>query len=190
MANGGIPAGAKLRNRLSALRSAFERGRAIDLKRISNDSINDAVLSNDRLLAELSIISYALSKLLSKRHIVMHAKWGSARRSILSSLEKAVFSLERGQERQFGTALQRAADGVSSVDRSMGNYMQGALDKARVKMASSAYAAGMSLGQAAELTHADRKELQSYVGFTKIHDEVPAGGGIKERLRRLEELMG
>lgn len=190
MSNGTAAPNPKLRNRLNALRSAFERGRAIDLKRISNDSINDAVLSNDPLLAELSIISYALSKLLSKRHIVMHPKWGSARGSILSALEKAVSALGRGEAGKFSGALQRAAEGVALVDRNMGNYMQGALDKARVKIASSAYAAGMSLGQAAELTRADKKELQSYVGFTRIHDEVPAGGGITERLRRLEELMG
>ncbi|MBU0662056.1 MAG: hypothetical protein ABH854_04895 [Candidatus Diapherotrites archaeon] len=179
----------KLKNRLHALRSAFERGRDIDLKKISNDSINEAVLANDALLAEIAVLAYALNKLISKRHVVMHPKWQVAKKSILTNLDKAASALGTGRAGQFAQLLDAAGKDVGSVDMKMGNYVQNLLEKAKVKIASSAYAGGMSLGQSAALTGADRKKLQSYIGFTKIHDEVVIGAGIRERLAKLKTLM-
>lgn len=180
----------KLQKRLYAMRTAFVRNRPIDLKKISNDLINEAALKNDSALAELSIIAYALNKLLSKRHIVMHGKWESAKGSIVARLDSTISSLEKGRLKEFRAGIGLVGRDVNLVDSRLGNFVQSILGKARIKMASSAYATGMSLGQAAALTSADKKHLQSYIGFTKIHDEAAMGEGIRERLRKLEEILG
>ena len=47
----------------------------------------------------------------------------------------------------------------------------------------------MSLAQAAELTGADKKELQSYIGFTKMIDEEEEQKSIIERVDELRNLV-
>jgi len=180
----------KIESRLYAMRTAFEKGKGIDLKKIGNGLINEAALKNNSTLAELAIIAYALNKLLNKRHIVMHRNWNSAKMSITTSLGKAIDAMEKGKEKTIRQALRRVGEDVKAVDAKLGNFVQNILEKARVNMASSAYATGMSLGQAAALASADKKKLQSYIGFTKIHDETAGGEGIESRVRKIEEILG
>ncbi len=67
--------------------------------------------------------------------------------------------------------------------------MESIFDKGTVKMASTAYALGVSIGKSAELTGADAKEVQMYIGTTKIHDEQTVKKSISKRLTELEELL-
>jgi len=56
-------------------------------------------------------------------------------------------------------------------------------------MASSAYAFGLSLGSAADLTGADSKELMQYIGATKIHDEEEIELNISQRIKKFSGLL-
>jgi hypothetical protein len=71
----------------------------------------------------------------------------------------------------------------------MGNYVSNLYEKARIKMASSAYGLGLSLSQAAMLTGADKKQLLNYIGITKMHDEIKETKGIASRIKSLKKAL-
>ena len=57
-----------------SVQRSFQAKKAHDLRKIANQTIKRAALSNNRLEAEIAIIAYALHKLLSKQHVRAHPK--------------------------------------------------------------------------------------------------------------------
>jgi len=168
---------------------AFEGGDSFGLREIANHAIEEAALSNDRQLAEIALIAYCLHKMHSKQHVVRHARWRRIRKGILLDLKKAERGLGGGRPGEFEKSIASAIRSVRSSDEMMGNYAQNLFEKARVKYASTAYSLGLGLGQAAELTGADKKELLRYIGVTKIADRDVELVGIAERLRKLKRAI-
>ena len=147
------------------------------LRSLAKEYIYRAVEDNDKELATKAVIAYALSKLLTKLHVVRSPKWKEYKSVILKAIEE-------------GSSPDRIAGIISDVDEDLGNYVHSILDKARVKMASDAYAAGLSLRSAADLTGANINELYDYVGKTTIHDEEESKISMSQRVGALRRLLG
>ena len=128
------------------------------MRETAKELIYKAVETYDKNLASEAVVAYALSKLVSKIHIVKNPNWPKYKALLLDAVEKEL-------------PPERIAGIISTIDEEMGNFVHSLLDKAKVKLASDAYAAGLSLRAAAELTGADPSELTNYVGKTTIHDE-------------------
>jgi ElaB/YqjD/DUF883 family membrane-anchored ribosome-binding protein len=171
------------------IRKSFEENDLIKLRKLSNKLIEDAALNSDKILAQLSLISYSLQKLLSKPHIIKSGKWKKVKKAIDSSLKKALNELKKRNLKQFRKELNSISKKVFEVDSSLGNYIANIYEKARIKQASRAYAFGLSLMQAISLTNANEKDLMAYIGGTKIHDKERDIKGIKERKKFLEGLF-
>ncbi|HLC93044.1 MAG TPA: hypothetical protein VJH23_05040 [archaeon] len=179
-----------LLQRLQSLSEAFSGSYAQNLKRLGNDFIEEAAETNDTSLARLSVISYALYKILSKDHFVKNKGWGAISRNISAELLKAARALEKNDIGAFARSIDNAVKSIEGIDDELSNYAKNIYEKARIKQASTAYAAGLSLNQAAALTGADSKEVQKYIGFTRIHDEQPVHMGIEARMKMLRGLLG
>ena len=177
----------ELETKTQKVRAAFEKGRFAELRLASKTILDSAVLNNDVYEAELSVLAYALHKLSSKEHVKKNPRWISTKRIIVSELEKAGNALRENNIKRFGKIISRIGEKVRTVDNYLGNYTQNVYEKSKVKQASAAYAHGMSLRQAAELTGANRGNLQSYIGITKIHDEDSYALNIRQRLNKLKK---
>ncbi|MFH1664260.1 MAG: hypothetical protein ABH986_05675 [archaeon] len=171
------------------IRSAFERNDLVKLRQLSNSLIEEAALKSDKVLAQLSLISYSLQKILSKPHIIEAGKWGKIKSTIIFSLNKASLYLKKKNFDEFRKELDNLSAKVFEVDSSMGNYIANVYEKARVKQASRAYALGLSLRQAVSLTDANEKDLLSYIGGTKIHDREKNIKSLKERKKLLDGIF-
>ena len=65
------------------------------------------------------------------------------------------------------------------------------MHKARIKQASRAYSMGLSLGEAASLTGANKTQLLRYIGSTKIHDQIrESRKKAIDRYNDLKKLLG
>jgi len=179
----------ELIKKLDETKKAFSSQSAMRLRALSKKSIKEAVIENSREMALVSVISYSLSKLCSKEHFVKSPKWKDIKTSILSYLEKAIKLLKSGKRKEFQKSLRDLIKRIESVDIETGNYVMNLIQKGRVKSASTAYALGQSLSQAASLTGANKKDLQNYIGRTKMHDEEGIALGIEKRMKKLKELM-
>ncbi|MBU1120474.1 MAG: hypothetical protein ABIE23_05020 [archaeon] len=174
---------------MKLIKSSFSRNDLVVLRGASNECIEKAALTSNRNLAKISLIAYALHKLISKPHFIKSRKWKEARQKILFSLDRSIDFLERNKFNEFEKELEKLSQRLRSVDSSLGNFMQNVYDKARVKQASRAYALGLSLSQAASLTDSSTGDLLSYVGSTKIHEKEKPFISIKDRKKFLEELF-
>ncbi len=152
---------------LIKIREAFESKDSFKLRGISEDAIKEAVLNNDKDLANIAILAYSLSKILSKLHFRRRDEWSKFEREAGKELAMFVGEVKTGYASQ---ACNRVIELIREIDESAGNYAKNLVEKSRVKMASTAYALGMSLESAARLTDANKYELLRYVGITKVHD--------------------
>ncbi len=169
--------------------SAFQKGEIFALKETANKAIEEAALSNDKRLARIALIAYALNKMSSKQHIVRHGRWPEIKHDILFDLRKAAEAFEKDNEQEFQYRLQAAIDSVKTTDGKIGNYEQNIFEKASVKYASTAYSMGLGLGQSADLTGANKKQLLRYIGATRIADREEVTLGIGERIKKLKEKL-
>jgi len=172
---------------LEELKKAFAKPEIVALKKIGNNALHSAALENNRLLAKIALISYSLYKLSTKEHIVRNRNWNSARKAIFKNLENAFRQAREKKFLQVEKQLQLIIDNVVQTDRDMGYFLTNTFDKAKIKLASTAYAFGLSLGQAAELTGTTKEQLLEYIGNTVIHEEKLSEIGIKKRLELLRK---
>jgi len=159
------------------IETAFRKEDPRALREIAKELIYRAAETYDKHLATLAVVAYAMSKLLSKVHVTKSANWPKYKALLLDALEREL-------------PPERIAGIIASIDEEMGNYVHSLLDKARVKMASDLYAAGLSIRSAAELTGAPLSELIDYVGKTTIHDEEDYSISLSDRVNALRRLLG
>jgi len=179
-----------LRKRVEEISKEFARKNGVKLRIIANRTLSQAVLSNDMILAEIALIAYCLHKLSLKEHVIKSPKWKAARKQIISNLSAAAFSLKGDDLGAFVKRLDATVTRIEGIDDRLGHFAMNLFEKARVKLASDAYALGLSLSRAAELTGCDKRKLQGYIGITKMHDEEGGTLGIGERLSLLETALG
>lgn len=164
------------------MKKQFRSRDTMALKELSNQAIERAILTESRALVNVSLVSYSLSKLLSKPHLFREEQWKDFEGHILDELSRKV-----APEKVLGDIIKDIAD----YDRSTGNYLTDLIDKARVKQASRAYALGLSLGRAAELTGADKTNLLDYVGMTRIHERpFTKSRSVEQRFKNIKKLFG
>jgi len=160
----------------------FENDQDMELRDLSNRAIESAALKQDKNLVDISIVSYALAKFMTKPHLFRSDQWSKFKAHILHELEG---------KKDFKTILDEIIEDVSSFDVNLGNYARDAIEKARIKQASRTYALGISLKRASELTGVSLSALLDYVGATKIHDRpYTKTKSVAERYRMTKKVLG
>lgn len=174
---------------LEKLRNAFKRKNIPALKKISNRAIEQAAMTEDPDLVNISLISYALYKLVSKPHILRSDQWAKFVRDVDSDLEEAMKLRAEGKPIK-GIMEKDIIRDISAIDSSLGNYAHDIMEKARVKQASRIYAMGLSLDKAISLTGADRFQLLQYIGSTVIHDRpYTKSKNVVDRYKKTKEIL-
>jgi len=173
-----------MKKTLEDLKYAFIKGNTNKLKRISNDSLDHAVITGDKKLITVSLISYALYKMLTKHHY-RHAKgWQQFSEVVIEHLERCIQNPNLIEE-----ALgEKLVKDIAKMEEQHGRFLGDLIEKAKVKQASRAYALGLSLSSAIELTGAERFKVYSYVGITKIHEDTPSKG-IADRYKYTKSIL-
>ena len=180
----------KTGKKLSAVLSAFRAMKSRDLKILATHTAEEAALKDSKKLAKIAITAYALYKILSKSHFIRDKRWKGTAKIIENEIENAIKAASIGNDAGTMGALEKAEERINYIDGELSNFAGNIYGKAKMKQASTVYATGLSLSKAAELTGADKKELQMYIGSTRIHDEHPNMEGISKRLKVLKEMLG
>lgn len=167
----------------------FREKRVLELRGLSNRLIREASAENDYVKAELGVIAYALHKIESKSHFVNSPVWGKIKLAVFKNIESSIFSAKKKDNEALMSYLKKIIINIEEADSNLGNYASSIYDKAKVKQASLAYSYGLSISQASDLMGADKKELQSYIGFTTMHDEEMESKGMRKRVDELRLLV-
>lgn len=162
---------------------AFTRKDLEKLHILENQAIENAVMAYDRLFAEIGIAIYGIRKLDSKMHISSKESWVNNSKEILKILHSF---LETENVEQKKINISKVIQIIKDTDKQLGRYVTHVISDASVKLASSAYAFGLSASQASSLFNCDKEQLMNYLGATKMSDEDKQFKSIKERLHLLE----
>lgn len=157
---------------------------AEQLHSLEKKIIEDAIVNNDVDFAELAVVTYCFRKMFFKQHISTTDVWKDTQDEILydlNNLTKYEFNLNKYRE-----TIKKAQSKIEYIDKQLGHFVESVVQSARTKLASTAYAYGLSSEQACSLFSANREQLMPFIGNTKMPDEDKPFKTIKERVHLLK----
>jgi len=174
---------------VKALRKALEDRDIAALRKISNSAIDSTAMENGEESFLTALVSYMLSKLITKTHY-----WGIKEKAkfigaVLKKLDKCVESLEQGDSKPYLNTMQQVIEEMRALELADPRYVQNFEMKARTKLASRLYAQGFSLSLAAALTGAHKRDLMQFSGRTLIADHTEKTKSMEERLSHVRRLF-
>ncbi|MBI2128918.1 hypothetical protein HYU07_01630 [Candidatus Woesearchaeota archaeon] len=151
------------------------------LKKISNHTIHNASIFQDRDSISIAIVMYALSKIMERT--------GSINAEIVKKLKDAYGLLMKNKAEEYQDAIKNILELISKIDVKLKQYMDEVIKQAEVKKSSKLYEHGISIAQASELLGISQWELMSYIGKTSITEEGKITD-IKKRLELARNIFG
>ncbi|MEM2137608.1 MAG: hypothetical protein QW568_00795 [Candidatus Anstonellaceae archaeon] len=159
------------------------------MRKINDRCIEETAIKFSQHTYLFALISYVLSKIMSKPRYFAQKK----SKAILSNVAMLLSACERSaKEADYNELLScqnRILTAIEKMDESDRRFVKGILTKGKLKIASTLYAQGISLGSAAEMTGTDKRELLSYAGQTMMFDRLKEKKGIEERMKELRGLF-
>ncbi len=141
------------------------------LKELSNETVHDASIFQDRHSISVAVLIYSLSKIYEREtHYAQFKGWNFFCVDCAKGLEEAINKLKMNDEDGFDEALGRYIKLLGKMDDKLRQYIKDVFDSAKINKASRLYEHGLSIGRTAELFGVSRFELMSYVGSTYIAD--------------------
>jgi hypothetical protein len=110
-------------------------------------------------------------------------------RSLDASLKSCVSAAKARNDAQTVACLKKSLQLISSLDAKDRRFVTTLGEKARLKIASTLYAQGFSLGMASEITGVGQREIMSYAGGTMMFDRLKSEVRMSERLRRARKIF-
>jgi hypothetical protein len=164
----------------------LEKGDYESIHTLEHNISEIAIRDYNKDYSELCIVTYGLRKILSKEHIRNKEEWKDAQIEVEGNLKRAIKEFKMEDHSNFNNIIKNIQIVIAKTDKNLGNYVTHLIEDARVKLASNAYAYGLSANQSANLFSANLDELMMYIGITKMPDEDTKFKSIKERVNLLE----
>lgn len=169
---------------------ALKRTDISSLRKTSNKCTKLLAIEAKKGMLELAIVAYSLAKVLEKPHLRKTEKWDEFISKTQKKLKECVYYAKEGREEAFERCIEELEKELAETEARDKRYVKDVLFKARIKIGSTLYAQGFSLGNAAALVGVSKRDIASYAGKTMISDRAGKTIGIAERLRRARRLFG
>jgi len=168
---------------------AFKAKDITALRKISNRCTNLLAIEANRGMLGLAIASYSLAKILEKPRYWKIEKWGDFNFKTQKKLEECAYYAKEGMEEEFIACIGILEEDLRQAEAMDKRYVKDIMAKARIKIGSTLYAQGFSLGNAAALVGVSKRDIASYAGKTMIFDRAGKTFGIAERLKKARKLF-
>ncbi|MBN2457744.1 hypothetical protein JXB31_01275, partial [Candidatus Woesearchaeota archaeon] len=152
----------------------LEKKDSSELSELSNHTIHNASIFQDKDSVTIAVVIYALSKVIDRM--------GRIEQDVFDYINKAIASLKSDDLQAYESSIKDIVDAVSSVDKKMNLYVQHIIDQAGIKKGSRLYGHGISVAQTAEVFNISQWELMKYLGQTNIPEEFADEVDITTRL--------
>ena len=153
-------------------------GNSRKLKHLSDYTIHNASIFQDSDSLSMAVVIYAISKLLERWGF--DSEYAEEARNLLGSM---LFSLEEDNTDEYRDKMNKVSEFAASADKKFRLYVDKVMEKAQIKKGSKLYEQGISAARSADLLGIGQWELVSYIGKTRIHDEVEKITGVEQRLQ-------
>lgn len=160
------------------------------LRKISDHTIHDASIFQDKHSTSIAVIIYSLSKIFEKNNYKEYENWNLFKMKCVKHLEKAKDYLAIDQEKKYNNEIKMLYRLIAEIEKELGMFITQVLNQAEIKKGSRIYEHGISIGRTAELLGISPWDLMSYVGQTKIAEMGPAEKkSVKERMDFTKKLF-
>ncbi|MBU0977508.1 MAG: hypothetical protein KKD18_03765 [Nanoarchaeota archaeon] len=155
---------------LEKTKSALSNKNIIQLKDLSNKTINTASSQQDSASIAIAVLVYTLSKLVEREDYNRLKDWDKFVKKFNSVLDLAIKSLRDEKDDAYGEYIEKARQIIASQSIALKPYIQDVLKKASINKASKIYEHGVSLEQTAKLLGITQWELSDYIGSRDLAD--------------------
>lgn len=160
------------------------------LREISDHTIHNASIFQDKHSTSIAVIIYSLSKIFEKNKYKEYENWNEFYTRCAKHLEKAKDYFVMENFNRYNREIKSIYASISQIEKQLGTFITEVLRQAEIKKASRIYEHGISIGRTAELLGISEWDLMGYVGQTKIPEMGPAEAKpVKERLEYTKKLF-
>ncbi|MFT4310659.1 MAG: hypothetical protein ACMXYC_03430 [Candidatus Woesearchaeota archaeon] len=171
-------------NALTNAKQALLSKDEIVLASISNQTIHNASIFQDKHSLDIAVIMFALSKLIARMQDPNLVK------SFSALFDAAIYSLEQNDIEAYDTVMRRFLFHINQLDKGLHLYVQHVLEQARIKKSAKIYDHGISIAQSAQALGISQWELYQYIGKTRMTDiQGESVRNMKKRLAYTRELF-
>lgn len=157
---------------------------------LSDHTMHDASIYQDKYSISIAVIIYSLSKIFQKNAYKAFRGWENFYDKCIDYLTYAKSDLSKDDYKGYDENLKKLYKAISNLEHKLGKYITEVLNQAQIKKGGKIYAHGISTGRAAELLGVSTWELMSYIGYTKIVDANPlVTKKVKARLELAKKLF-
>ncbi len=173
----------------SSILSAFQKRDSRKLRKLNDDLVKEAVIHFTKVMYEYAVLSYVLSKILSKPRFLTPQYAHT-----IDNISRRLNALSRSRDADERTALIRIKEVKSAIhdlERRDERFVLDLMTKGNLKVAATLYAKGVSLGTASEMTGINKQEILDYAGKTMMFDRIKEEKTLEDRMkivRRLTEV--
>ena len=147
-----------------------------EIKELSNHTIHNASIFQDRDSISAAVIIYSISKIM-ERSSQNRRRMGE---ELSGAIEDAITLLKKDKIKGYRKAVKNILSIISKADRRLKMFIEEVVEQAEIKKGSKLYEHGLSAAKAAELLGISQWELMGYLGKTRIAEETPVN--ISKRL--------
>lgn len=170
-----------LREFSQSILTSFRKRNQRALRKINDDVLSAAATELDKNLFDLAVLSYALSKIVSKPRF-LDREYDSRLRAIERALSD-LLDMSNAPDEQVSRFVHAVEKSIGSLEKDDPRFITTIINKGKLKMAATLYAQGMSLGVASEMSNLEQQEVLDYAGETMMFDRIKDEKGIRERMK-------
>jgi len=175
---------------LKGVKIALKNRDYIKIKNLSNHLIHHSSIHQDPDIISVTIIIYALSKLIEREDYKNYPEWPNFYKQYIKCIDNLIRALEKDNLEMFRNEIKLIRNSIQKLSGKLKIYIDNVFRKAKVNKASRIYEHGISMEKTAEILGISIWELAEYAGQTRIGDiNLSITLHIKQRIKTVEEIF-
>ncbi|HIH18914.1 TPA: hypothetical protein HA225_02970 [Candidatus Micrarchaeota archaeon] len=159
------------------------------MRKINDRCIDETAVKFGQHTYLYALISYVLSKVISKPRYYTQKKAAESLAKVVQLLRSCESFSKQADYESLLASQNKILLAIEKMDDADRRFVKGIISKGKLKIASTLYAQGISLGSASEMSGTDKRELLLYAGQTMMFDRLKEKKSIHERMKDLREIF-
>ena len=168
---------------LKGVKASLENKDFASLKDLSDHTIHNSSIFQDKDSTDTAVLVYALYK------ILLRGAGAGVLTRVKTEISGAIEALDKKRHDTYRKKLQKMLSLITGVDKKLRKYAMEVIRQAQIRKGSKLYEHGISLAQSAEVMGISQYELMEYVGKTRIADIEESSSGVESRVRLARRLF-
>lgn len=168
------------------IHKAFSSRKFSKLRKIEAELLNELLKKFSQNMLQVAIITYVLSKILSKPRF-----FAKENKQEIIQIENKLKELcdYKAQTKDYDKKMNEVEQAIVALEKKDPRYIFDLFTKAKVKIAATLYAKGMSLGVVSKETNIPKEEILSYAGKTMMFDRLKEEMTMKDRVKLAKKII-